>query len=160
MSLHLQVELASQELYLCDAEKRLATYSVSTAINGPGVLVGSECTPLGSHRIRLKIGEKCPLNAVFVGRRSTGEIYTPDLGRQYPDRDWVLTRILWLTGMESGKNRSGDCDTLKRFIYIHGTPQESLLGQPVSHGCIRMNNEDLIEVFNAVSNNTLVSIQE
>ncbi|WP_456404315.1 L,D-transpeptidase family protein [Thiolapillus sp.] len=160
MSLHLQVELAPQRLHIMDGGKRLASYPVSTAANGPGASYGSECTPLGLHRIRLKIGENCPLNTVFVGRRPTGEIYTPELGLQYPHRDWVLTRILWLTGMEAGKNRSGDCDTLKRFIYIHGTPEESLLGQPVSHGCIRMNNADMIEVFDRVSNGSIVSIQE
>ncbi|WP_456380977.1 L,D-transpeptidase family protein [Thiolapillus sp.] len=160
MSLHLQVRLASQELSLWEDEKLLTTYPVSTAKNGPGAHVGSGCTPLGRHQIRLKIGENCPLNTVFVGRRPTGEIYTPELGQKYPDRDWVLTRILWLSGLEPGKNRGGDCDTLKRLIYIHGTDQESLLGQPVSHGCIRMNNNDLIEVFDAVSNNTIINIQQ
>ncbi len=160
MSLHLQVKLAAQELTLWEGSKLLAAYPVSTAKNGSGQLSGSECTPLGRHRIRLKIGEKCPLNTVFVGRRPTGEIYTPELGRKYPDRDWVLTRILWLDGLEPGKNRGGDCDTLKRLIYIHGTDQELLLGQPVSHGCIRMNNNDLIKLFDAVSRNYIVNIHQ
>ncbi len=160
MRLHLQVKLAAQELTLWEGRKLLAAYPVSTAENGPGQLSGSECTPLGRHRIRLKIGEKCPLNTVFVGRRPTGEIYTPELGWKYPGRDWVLTRILWLGGLEPGKNRGGDCDTLKRLIYIHGTDQELLLGQPVSHGCIRMNNNDLIELFDAVPRNSIVNIHQ
>ncbi|WP_456413008.1 L,D-transpeptidase family protein [Thiolapillus sp.] len=160
MSLHLQVRLATQELRLLEDEKLLVAYPVSTAANGPGMRAGSGCTPLGKHYIRLKIGEKCPLNTVFVGRRPTGEIYTPELGREYPHRDWVLTRILWLSGLEPGKNRGGDCDTLRRFIYIHGTDQESLLGQPVSHGCIRMNNNDLVNLFDAVSNNMIVDIRQ
>jgi len=159
VSLELKIDLPTQTLNLREGDKLFAVYPVSTAKNGPGMLSGSECTPLGRHRIRLKIGEGCPLNAVFVGRRPTGEIYTPELGEKYPDRDWVLTRILWLSGLEPGKNRGGDCDSLRRFIYIHGTDQESLLGQPVSHGCIRMNNHDLIELFDTVSNNTLVTIE-
>ncbi len=160
MSLHVQIKLASQELSLWEDEKLLITYPVSTATKGSGTQIGSGCTPLGRHQIRLKIGENCPLNTVFVGRRPTGEIYTSALGWKYPDRDWVLTRILWLSGLEPGKNRGGDCDTLKRLIYIHGTDQESLLGRPVSHGCIRMNSKDLIEVFDAVSNHTIVNIQQ
>jgi len=156
---HLRVTLPTQELSLWEDDRLIGVYKVSTALNGAGSLQGSECTPLGHHRIRLKIGQGCPLNTVFVGRRPTGEIYTQELGKKFPGRDWILTRILWLTGLEPGKNRGGDCDTLKRFIYIHGTADEALLGQPVSHGCIRMKNQDLIEVFNAVSNNTLVTIE-
>jgi len=156
---HLRVTLPTQELSLWEDDRLIGVYKVSTALNGSGSLQGSECTPLGHHRIRLKIGQGCPLNTVFVGRRPTGEIYTQELGKKFPGRDWILTRILWLTGLEPGKNRGGDCDTLKRFIYIHGTADEALLGQPVSHGCIRMKNQDLIEVFNAVSNNTLVTIE-
>lgn len=158
MSLHLHVDLDLQQLRMWEDGSLRASYPVSTAANGPGGVIGSECTPVGRHRIRLKIGENCPPDTVFVGRRPTGEIYTPALGEKYPGRDWVLTRILWLSGMERGKNRGGDCDTLRRFIYIHGTPQVSLLGQAVSHGCIRMDNNDLIEVFDRVSNNTVVDI--
>lgn len=159
MTRHLRVTLPTQELSLWEDDRLIGVYKVSTALNGAGSSQGSECTPLGHHRIRLKIGQGCPLNTVFVGRRPTGEIYTQELGKKFPGRDWILTRILWLTGLEPGKNRGGDCDTLKRFIYIHGTADEALLGQPVSHGCIRMKNQDLIEVFNAVSNNTLVTIE-
>ncbi len=154
----LRVHLARQELELWQDDRLVARYPVSTA--APGEQCGSGCTPRGRHRIRLKIGEGCPLNAVFVARRPTGEIYTPALGARYPERDWILTRILWLTGEESGLNRGGECDTLRRYIYIHGTDREDLIGQPVSHGCIRMKNNDLLELFNLVSNNDAVIIEE
>jgi L,D-transpeptidase YbiS len=100
----------------------LAVYPVSTARNGPGERRGSGCTPRGWHRIRIKIGAGLPLDTVFVGRRPTGEIYGPELAARHPERDWILTRILWLTGLEPGRNRGGECDTLRRFIYIHGCP--------------------------------------
>ncbi len=154
----LRVHLARQELELWQHDGLVARYPVSTA--APGEQCGSGCTPRGRHRIRLKIGAGCPLNTVFVARRPTGEIYTPELGAQYPERDWILTRILWLTGEESGLNRGGECDTLRRYIYIHGTDREDLIGQPVSHGCIRMKNNDLMELFNLVSNNDAVIIEE
>ncbi|HEC06293.1 MAG TPA: L,D-transpeptidase [Thiolapillus brandeum] len=159
MTRHLRVALADQELSLWDDDRLLVVYPVSTALQGPGSMRDSGCTPTGRHRIRLKIGDNCPLYTVFRARRPTGEIYTPELGRQFPDRDWILTRILWLSGLEPGINRGSDCDTLKRFIYIHGTAEESLLGTPVSHGCIRMNSHDLIELFDAVSNGTIVTIE-
>ena len=154
----LRVHLARQELELWREDSLVARYPVSTA--APGEQCGSGCTPRGRHRIRLKIGEGCPLNTIFVARRPTGEIYTPELGARYPERDWILTRILWLTGEESGLNRGGECDTLRRYIYIHGTNREDLIGQPVSHGCIRMKNNDLMELFNLVSNNDAVIIEE
>jgi hypothetical protein len=160
MTSSVRVDLASQKLLLLEEGYIIARYDISSAANGVGTAPGSECTPAGDHRIRLKIGEGCPLNTVFVGRRPTGEIFSEELAKAYPDRDWILTRILWLTGVEPAVNRFGACDTLKRFIYIHGTAEEELLGQPVSHGCIRMGNSDMIELYNAVSNNTLVSIQE
>ena len=125
---------------------------------GTGERRGSECTPRGRHRIRIKIGDNCPLNTVFVGRRPTGEIYDRRLAEKQPGRDWILTRILWLTGGEPGKNRGGACDSLRRFIYIHGTPDTHLIGQPASHGCIRMRNQDLIELFDRVTAGTPVDI--
>ncbi|WP_457673662.1 L,D-transpeptidase family protein [Thiolapillus sp.] len=154
----LRVHLGRQELELWRDDLRVASWPVSTA--APGEQCGSGCTPRGRHRIRLKIGEGCPLNTVFVSRRPTGEVYTPELGERYPGRDWILTRILWLTGTESGRNRGGDCDTLRRYIYIHGTDREDLIGQPVSHGCIRMKNNDLLELFDLVSNGDTVIIEE
>ncbi|WP_456449206.1 L,D-transpeptidase family protein [Thiolapillus sp.] len=154
----LRVYLTRQELELWQNGHLAACYPVSTA--APGETPDSGCTPRGRHRIRLKIGAGCPVNTVFVARRPSGEIYTPELSRRFPQRDWILTRILWLTGEESGRNRGRGCDTLKRYIYIHGTNQEDLIGQPVSHGCIRMKNNDLLELFDRVSNNDPVIIEE
>lgn len=133
-------------------------YPVSTALNGVGEKSGSYCTPRGRHRIRAKIGSNQPVNTVFVARRPTGEIYTPELGIQYPGRDWILTRILWLSGCEVGFNRLGSCDSMRRYIYIHGTPDSEKLGQPGSKGCVRMCNTDLLELFDLVSVNTEVQI--
>lgn len=100
--------------------------------------------------MRAKIGEGLPINSVFVGRRPTGEIYVPEIGQKHPQRDWILTRILWLSGKEPGINRLGECDTMRRYIYIHGTPDEQFTQQPASHGCIRMKNADLLELFELV----------
>ena len=138
----------------------MQTYSVSTAKNGPGELRGSECTPRGRHKIRARIGHGLPLNSVFKARRPTGEIYTLELGRRYPERDWILTRILWLGGLEPGKNRYGPVDTAWRYIYIHGCPDELMNGKPESHGCIRMHNVDVLELFDRVAVNTEVHIHE
>ncbi len=134
-------------------------YAVSTAKNGAGETMGSECTPRGWHKIRAKIGDKQPLNSVFIGRRPTGEIYSSDLGRQFPERDWILTRILWLGGLEPGKNRYGNVDSTWRYIYIHGCPDELMNGEPGSHGCIRMNNEDVAELFDSVEPGLQVLIE-
>ena len=147
----IRISLPDQQLELLEGNRMVATYPVSTARNGPGERRGSECTPRGWHRIRIKIGAGLPLNTVFVGRRPTGEIYDPELAALHPDRDWILTRILWLTGLEPGYNRGGDCDTLRRFIYIHGCPDTAPMGVPLSHGCIRMRNQDLLELFERVA---------
>ncbi len=154
----LRIELAHQRLICLEQETTQALYPVSTARAGGGQIRDSGCTPLGWHRIRLKIGDGCPENTVFVGRRSTGEIYDDTLALAEPERDWILTRILWLTGTQSGINRGGRVDTLSRYIYIHGTAQESLIGVPVSHGCIRMRNRDLLQLFDWVDVGTLVEI--
>lgn len=147
----IQISISDQRLTLAVGEQLLAVYPVSTARNGPGERRGSGCTPRGWHRIRLKIGAGLPLDTVFVGRRPTGEIYSPELAAHYPERDWILTRILWLTGLELGRNRGGECDTLRRFIYIHGCPDTAPLGVPLSHGCIRMHNQDLLALFEEVA---------
>lgn len=147
----IRISISDQRLTLAVGEQLLAVYPVSTARNGPGERRGSGCTPRGWHRIRLKIGAGLPLDTVFVGRRPTGEIYSPELAARYPDRDWILTRILWLTGLEPGCNRGGECDTLRRFIYIHGCPDTAPLGIPLSHGCIRMHNQDLLALFEEVA---------
>ena len=156
----IKVSIDEQRLQLLDSGHTLMDVAVSTAANGPGEIMHSDCTPRGLHRIRAKIGAGAAANSVFVGRRTTGEIYTPELQRRYPERDWMLTRILWLCGMEPGKNRFGDRDSMRRYIYIHGCPEEDLMGIPSSHGCIKMRNAEVIELFDRVSAGTRVLIQE
>ena len=153
------IHLDRQQLELRDGARRLCSFAVSTARNGPGETMGSECTPRGRHQIRAKIGAGLPIRSVFVGRRPTGECYTPELDRQFPQRDWILTRLLWLSGLEPGRNRFGAVDTARRFIYIHGSPDHLVTGIPDSHGCIRMKNADLLELFELVDCGTLVLIQ-
>ena len=138
----------------------MARYLVSTAANGVGCTKDSGCTPQGAHIIRAKIGADAPVNTVFVGRRPTGEICTLELMTQYPNRDWILTRILWLSGTEIGKNRLGNVDTMQRYIYIHGTPDSTDVGEVGSHGCVRMRNADVIELFDLVEEGTKVFISE
>ena len=157
----IDIRIPTQQLDLLDnAGKVLRRYAVSTAANGVGEMSGSYCTPRGKHIIRAKIGAGQPENTVFVGRRPTGEIYTPELGAQFPMRDWILTRILWLSGCEVGFNRLGENDTMRRYIYIHGTPDAVPLGLPGSQGCIRMRNADLVELFDIVPAGTAVEIIE
>lgn len=157
----LRISLVRQCLELTDdGGTCLRRYAVSTARNGPGELSGSHCTPRGRHRIRAKIGHGQPSGAIFVGRRPTGEIHTPELDATQPDRDWILTRILWLCGCEPGRNRFGPVDTMRRYIYIHGTSATAAIGTPASHGCIRMRNADLLELFDLVDVGTGVEISE
>jgi lipoprotein-anchoring transpeptidase ErfK/SrfK len=156
----LRIELAKQRLICLEQGRTVALYPVSTARAGAGEIAESGCTPRGRHRIRLKIGDGCPENTVFVARRPTGEIYRDELAAAEPERDWILTRILWLAGCEPGFNQGSRVDTLRRYIYIHGTPEESLLGMPVSHGCIRMRNRDLLMLFDWVDVGTPVEIVE
>ena len=157
----IRIDIASQTLDLLnDKGHAIKRYLVSTAKKGVGELQGSYQTPRGKHVIRAKIGAGQPFNAVFVGRRPTGEIYTPQLGEQFPERDWILTRILWLSGCEAGFNRLGCVDTMRRFIYIHGSPEEAQMGIPASHGCVRMRNEDIVDLFERVEPGTPVEIQE
>jgi len=154
----LRIDIPSQTLELFERGRPLACYPISTGRNGGGELNGSGCTPRGAHRIRIAIGAGCPVGTVFRGRRPTGEVYGPTLAARYPERDWILTRILWLTGLEPGRNRGGDCDTLRRFIYIHGCPDSEPMGVPRSHGCIRMRNADLFDLFPRVAAGTPVEI--
>lgn len=153
------IHIPSQTLTLFDdGSTLLQRYPVSTGANGVGEESGSFCTPRGRHVIRAKIGAGQPTNTVFVRRRPTGEIYTPELGARHLGRDWILTRILWLSGREPGYNRGGNCDTMRRYIYIHGTPDETELGRPGSRGCIRMRNRDLLALFDRVATGTGVEI--
>ena len=154
----LEVNLTQQTLTQTIESKIVKVYSVSTAKNGAGEHYGSEQTPRGKHIIRAKIGRGLASNTVFIRRRPTGEIYTPELGEQQPERDWILTRILWLSGLEVGKNRLGNVDTMRRKIYIHGCPDSAPMGVPLSHGCIRMRNEDILELFDRVSIGELINI--
>ena len=157
---YIEISLVEQQLFIVRHSERVKNYLVSTAKNGPGEQMGSECTPRGWHKIRAKIGQGQPLNAVYVGRRPSGEVYSTELGRQCPERDWILTRILWLGGLESGKNRYGSVDSTWRYIYIHGCPDELMKGKPESHGCIRMKNDDILDLFNQVSAGERVYIHE
>jgi len=149
-SRYLDISIAKQEMILLENGEVIGRYAVSTAKNGPGQRKGSECTPTGWHRIRVKVGAGKSMNSVFVGRRPTGEIYSAQLAAEQPQRDWILSRILWLGGLEPGLNRYGDVDSTWRYIYIHGSPDELMQGVPASHGCIRMKNADVIELFDCV----------
>ena len=159
--MRIEILISNQTLTLyADDGSVMAQYPASTAANGAGCEKDSGCTPLGAHIIRAKIGEGSVANTVFVGRRATGEIYTPELMMQYPNRDWILTRILWLSGKEIGKNRLGNVDTMQRYIYIHGTPDSTDMSVIGSHGCVRMRNSDVIALFDLVEAGTPVSILE
>jgi L,D-transpeptidase YbiS len=157
--MRIEISIKQQVLTLYNDEGGvLKRYVVSTAANGVGCEKDSGCTPEGVHTIRAKIGADAEPNTVFVGRRATGEIFTPDLKQQFPERDWILTRILWLSGKEVGKNRLGNVDTMQRYIYIHGTPDQTEMGKIGSHGCVRMRNADIIELFEQVAVGTRVFI--
>jgi lipoprotein-anchoring transpeptidase ErfK/SrfK len=157
----IRISIPDQALTLVDeAGATLRTYPVSTAKNGAGERAGSNCTPRGRHVVRAKIGAGMPVDTVFVGRRPTGETWSPALAAEHPGRDWILTRILWLSGCEVGFNRLGDVDTMRRYIYIHGSPDTVPMGVPGSIGCVRMRNGDLVELFDLVPAGTPVEIVE
>ena len=156
----IDVDIKKQQLTLLQGQRILACYAVSTAKNGVGEQNGSECTPSGWHQIRAKIGTNAVENTVFVARRPTGEIYSTEKREQDPQRDWILTRIIWLSGLESGKNRGGEVDTMRRYIYIHGCPDDDSFSVPSSHGCIKMRNKDIIDLYAKVAAGTRVLIHE
>ena len=158
--LWLEVEIGAQRMYLRRGERIEREYRVRTARNGAGELQGSERTPRGWHQVRARIGAGAPAGAVFVGRRPTGEVFSPALRERYPNRDWILTRILWLSGLEPGFNRLGDCDTMRRYIYIHGCPDDVVMGEPGSQGCVNMRNAELIELFDQIPAGTRVLLRE
>lgn len=158
--MRVEIKIDSQYIdVINNSQVRIKSYQISSAKNGVGQDRGSFCTPLGKHVIRAKIGESQPVNTVFIRRRPTGEIYSPGLGEKYPDRDWILTRILWLSGCEPGFNRLGAVDTMRRYIYIHGSPDSIDMGRPGSIGCIRMLNTDLLELFDLTDVGTEVNIK-
>ena len=154
----IEVSLTRQQLVLHDGAPVPQVFAVSTSRYGPGEQAGSLCTPRGLHVIRAKIGAGLPTGAVIRGRRFTGEVLTPDIAGRFPDRDWILTRILWLSGLEQGRNRLGAVDSMRRYIYIHGTPEAEPMEVPFSHGCIRMRNADVVLLFDRVTVGTRVEI--
>jgi lipoprotein-anchoring transpeptidase ErfK/SrfK len=155
----IDISIPAQSLTLFDDGGRIRReYRVSTARNGPGERSGSNCTPRGRHIVRAKIGAGAAANTVFRARRPTGEVWTPELAAQFPGRDWILTRILWLSGCEPGFNRLGHVDTMRRYIYIHGSPDTVPMGTPGSIGCVRMRNADIVELFDLVAPGTPVVI--
>lgn len=157
--MNIEISIADQTLVLADGTGRVVRrYSVSTAANGPGERRGSHCTPRGRHVVRAKIGSGAAFNTVFVGRRPTGEVWSPALQEAFPKRDWILTRILWLCGREPGFNRFGDVDTMRRYIYIHGSPDTVPMGRPGSIGCVRMRNYEIVELFDLIVPGTPVQI--
>jgi lipoprotein-anchoring transpeptidase ErfK/SrfK len=159
--MHIEISITKQTMTVLDDEGKVsATFPVSTSLHGAGEVKNSYRTPRGKHVVRAKIGAGRPLNSVFIGRRATGEMWTPELGAQHPDRDWILTRILWLSGCEPGVNRLGNVDSMQRYIYIHGTPDDQPIGEPHSHGCVRMRNVDVIVLFDMVPIGTTVSITD
>jgi lipoprotein-anchoring transpeptidase ErfK/SrfK len=157
--MRIEISIPEQTLSLYDgAGPPVRRYAVSTAANGPGEKRGSYCTPRGDHVIRAKIGGRAAWNTVFVGRRPTGEIWSPALAEAFPKRDWILTRILWLCGRQPGFNRFGDVDTMRRYIYIHGSPDTVPMGRPGSIGCVRMRNYEIVDLFDLVRPGTPVHI--
>lgn len=156
--MQVSISLQSQTLSLYQDDSLVKNYTISSAKNGPGQEKNSGCTPLGKHYVRAKIGDNAEINTVFVGRRKTSEVYSEELASNYPGRDWILTRIIWLSGCEIGKNRLGNVDTMQRYIYIHGTPDSEPMGIPLSHGCIRMRNQELIELYDTIPYGTPVLI--
>ncbi len=162
LNVQLIINIASQTLVLYKEGREICRYPISTAKNGIGSQQDSGCTPLGKHVIAQKIGDSELVNTVFVGRIPTGEIYSAAFSSKHPDRDWILSRIIWLKGLENGVNKGsnsqGGCDTYQRYIYIHGTPDSEPMGVPRSHGCIRMRNQDVFELFSKVKKGTPVSI--
>jgi L,D-transpeptidase YbiS len=160
VSRRIHISIAEQRLRLLEDDTVIFDAPVSTAANGPGEAVGSGCTPRGRHSVRAMIGAGAESGMVFKGRRPTGEIYNEQLAQQMPQGDWILSRILWLSGSEPGRNRLGSVDTMRRYIYIHGTPDNEPMGIALSHGCVRMRNSDIIDLFEQVTPGTPVLITE
>ena len=157
---YIDIDVDKQQLRLIKGDTVISSFPISTAKNGVGQVNGSECTPLGWHKIRAKIGADAGENTVFVGRRDSGELFSEALRQQQPQRDWILTRILWLSGLEKGKNRGGEVDTMRRYIYIHGCPDSDSFASPSSHGCVKMRNKDVVKLFDRVEAGTRVLIRE
>jgi lipoprotein-anchoring transpeptidase ErfK/SrfK len=158
MNSKINISVSSQKLSLFQEGELISSYKVSTALKGVGQEKNTNKTPLGNHIIRAMIGRNLPIYAVIKARRYTNEIWTKELDDPSITVDWILSRVIWLSGKDLGRNRLGNVDTMQRYIYIHGTNEEHLLGTPSSHGCIRMSNEDVIELFDLVSVGDIVEI--
>ena len=156
----IRITLNRQWLEVMEADRAVAAYPISSARRGAGERSGSEQTPRGRHEVRELIGQDALPGTVFVARRPTGEIWSRDAAARQPERDWILSRIIWLGGLEAGRNCGGDVDTYTRYIYIHGTPEIEPIGEPRSHGCIRMTNDDVIALFARLKVGMQVRIDE
>ncbi len=143
----LYVSLHNQRMYRIIGWEIQNEYSISGAKKGAGNQSGSNQTPTGLHTVAEKFGEGVPLGGIMKSRKYIGEIAEIFIDETDVETDFVTTRILWLKGMEKGINSGGNVDSYHRYIYIHGTPEEGLLGKPASHGCIRMKNESVIHLF-------------
>ena len=157
----IKINVTEQLLSLFDDDgKLLHQYPVSTSKYGTGSRNGSEKTPLGLHRIKNKLGGSMPVNEVFIGRVPHGSLEEcQQRGVELPD-DVIMSRIMWLEGMEPGRNQGGYVDTYQRYIYIHGTNHEDSIGTPSSIGCIRMRNQDVVDLFRQVEIGSEVLIEE
>jgi len=154
------VDISQQQLLLINQNGISYQWPVSTALAGPGNQLNSYQTPLGAHVVSEKVGHLEPKHMIFKGRKPTGELANIINTATSTNLDQITSRILWLKGLESGINLGPGVDTHDRFIYIHGTNEEGLIGQAASHGCIRMLNNDIIELFDQVDVNTPVYICE
>ena len=154
------VEVTQQKLYVVKEEKVIRTYPISTSKYGIGNEDGSNKTPVGTHRIYEKVGEGVKIGTIFKARISTGRIANISHDSTDVEQDFIITRIMCLEGLEPGVNKGKGIDSCDRRIYIHGTPEEGLIGTPASHGCIRMKNDDVVELFDLVKIGTLVEIKE
>ncbi len=154
------VSVTEQKLLLVKNGEVSKTYPVSSSVYGIGNKAGSNQTPLGTHTISERFGDGAEPGTIFRSRGNTGKIATIYTDKTDSDDDLVTTRIMWLQGMEPGANKGHGIDSHARYIYIHGTQEEGLIGEPASHGCIRMKNQDVIELFNSVPQGTFVEIQE
>ena len=156
----IRISIAKQHLELIESGQVVGRFAVSTALLGAGELRDSFKTPRGLHCVRARIGSGLRKFSILVGRRPTGELWSPELSRRFPDRDFILTRVLWLSGLEPGRNRLGQVDSMRRFIYIHGAPETMQFGKPGSRGCIRVTNEDVMEIFEWSRPGEIVEILE
>ena len=154
----LYVNIIKQTMYHIKKHKIVKTYVISSSSYGVGSEVGSYKTPLGLHRIKEKFGDKTPMNGRMIGRVYYGQIATIYTDQTKSKTDDVTSRILWLEGLEKGLNKGEGIDSYKRYIYIHGTSEEGRLGTPASHGCIRMKNKAVIELYDKIKIDTLVLI--